>query len=145
MTKAVEEARPTTVSVDLYDGINDVPSSMTEPCTGLLSALSELATRKHALDAEQLETASPAHLAAALDAVWEIRRHCDLLALAVQKAQPETGNDVAIKRDVLIFYSTRVNPDDATLPLLSELVLGTVQALYPAVLHQGTGLLQGHG
>lgn len=135
MTKAVQEARPSTVSVDSCGDITIAPSSMTVPCTGLLSALSELAIRKHALDAGQFESASPAHLTAALDAVWETRQHCDLLALAVQKTQPETGNDAAIKRDVLIFYSARVNPDNATLHLLSELVLGTVQALYPDVLH----------
>ncbi len=106
--------------------------NMAEPCRDLLHALSELAARKHALDAEQLESASPAYLAAALNGVWETRRRCDLLALAVQKTQPETGNDAAIKRDVLVRYSALANPDDVTLTSLSEFLVATVRPLYPA-------------
>lgn len=115
--------------------------NVAEPCRDLLHALAELAARKHALDAEQLENASPAYLAAALNGLWETRRDCDLLALAVQKAQPETRNDAAIKRDVLVRYSALANPDDRTLTSLSEFLVGTVRPLYPAA---ASGWLEVH-
>lgn len=145
MTKAVQEARPSTVSVDLCGSVSDVSSSMTEPCTGLLSALSELATREHALDAEQLESASPADLAAVLDAVWESRRYCDLLALAVQKTQPETSGEEVVRRNALLAYSALANPDHTARASLSQAAHGTPFDLYLTAMSQNVGAPCCHG
>ena len=145
MPEAGLVGHPSSPDDELCNDVNLLSSNLMEPCRDLLYALSELAARKHALDAERLEIAPVAYQEAVLNAVWVTRRNCDLLALAVQEAQPETGDDEAIRRDVLIFYSARVNPDSATLTSLSELPVGTVRALYPAVVLQRPSSSHGYG
>ena len=133
MPEAGLEGHPSSPDDELCNDVDPSSSNVREPCIGLLHALSELATRKRALDVEQFEIATTAYLDDALDAFWVTRRSCDLLAIVVQKTQSTTGDEEAIKCKALVAYSILANPDDITCTSLSELSIVMIRALYPGI------------
>lgn len=102
----------------------------------LLNALFDYGEKYNTLDVGHFDTVPEPDLTSALNAFWETRRTCHLLAATVRGTLPTSDTEEAVRREALVVYSALANPDDSTLVGLSEFSMDTVRALHQLALRR---------